>query len=116
MLFAEPLRFIRRLEDTTFRVGEPLTLRVAFTGEQRVSVTWKKDGKFIWASYKYNVKTTDSSCILEVLNSDREEAAGKYTCEISDAQHSDSCHANVTLGNTNLRGACAFYITSMSSY
>lgn len=58
-----------------------------------------KDDKLIWASYQYNVKTTDSSCTLEVLNSDRAESAGKYTCQISNAERSDACHAHVNIGN-----------------
>lgn len=61
-------------------------------------MTWRKDGKLIWASYKYNVKTTNDTCILEVLNSDREEAVGRYTCEVSNAEGSVICHANVKLG------------------
>lgn len=101
LLLTEPARFIRKLENTTFRVGEPLTLRVAFVGSQRMNVSWRKDGRPIWASYQYNVKTTDCSCVLEVLNSDREEARGRYTCEISNAEGSDICHAYVKLGNTN---------------
>lgn len=93
------MRFITKLEDTTFLVGQPLKLVCTFSGSQRVYVTWKKDGKLIWASYQYNVKTTDSSCVLEVLNSDRPEAAGTYTCEISNDAGSDVCHARVSLGN-----------------
>ncbi|KAM4609388.1 titin-like [Polymixia lowei] len=96
----EPVRFIKRLDDTTFVVGQPLKLMCTYTGSQRVYVTWKKDDKPIWASYQYNVKTTDSTCVLEVLNSDRSEAAGKYTCEISNAEGSDTCHAHVKIGNT----------------
>ncbi|MEQ2219931.1 hypothetical protein ILYODFUR_000155 [Ilyodon furcidens] len=93
----EPPRFVNKLEDTYFRLREPLTLKCTYTGSQRIHVTWKKDDKLIWASYKYNVKTTDDTCILEVLNSDQEEAVGQYTCEISNAAGSDVCHANVKL-------------------
>lgn len=98
LLLLEPVRFVKKLEDTTFLVGQPLKLSCSYTGSQRVFVTWKKDDKLIWASYKYNVKTTDSICVLDVLNSDRPEAAGKYTCEISNGVGTDVCHARVSLG------------------
>ena len=99
LLLSEPVRFIKMLEDTTFIVGQPLKLVCTYAGSQRVYVTWKKDNKDIWASYQYNVKTTASTCILEVLNSDRPEAAGTYTCEISNGAGTDVCHARVSLGN-----------------
>lgn len=99
---SEPARFVRKLEDTYFRLREPLILQCSFTGGQTVSVAWRKDGKLIWASYKYNIKTTEDTCILEVLNSDRKEAAGKYSCEISNAEGSDVSHANVKLGTKNV--------------
>lgn len=89
------MRFVKKLEDTPYSLGDPLRLSCTFTGSQRVHVSWTKDDKPIWASYKYNVKTTDSSCVLEVLNSDREEAAGLYSCQISNAQGSDVCDAFV---------------------
>lgn len=63
-----------------------------------------KGGKPIWASYKYNVKTTNFSSTLEVLNSDRSEAAGKYSCEISNSEGTDICHAMVMIGNTTNNG------------
>lgn len=93
------MRFVTKLEDMTFRVGQPLKLQVTYTGSQYVYVSWRKDGKPVWASYKYNIKTTDNSCILEVLNSDREEAAGEYSCEIANASSSAVCHTCVRLGN-----------------
>lgn len=95
LLLSEPARFVKKMEDTYFRLREPLTLKCSYTGSQRVSVTWKKDDQLIWASYKYNVKTTNDTCILEVLNSDREEAAGLYSCQVSNAGGSAVCDAYV---------------------
>ena len=92
------MRFIKKLEDTCFLLGKPLKLVCKYTGSNRVQVTWKKDDKLIWASYQYNVLTTDSTSSLEVLYSDRPAAAGKYSCEISNGVGSDVCHAHVRLG------------------
>lgn len=95
------MRFIKKLEDTTFLVGQPLQLVCTYRGTPRVYATWKKDGKAIWASYQYNVKSTDSWSVLDILNSDRPDAAGSYTCEISNAAGSDVCHARVRLGKVS---------------
>lgn len=95
LLLSEPVRFVKKLEDTSYHLGSPLSLMCTYTGSQRVYVSWMKDDKPIWASYKYNIKTTDSSCILEVLNSDREEAAGIYSCQVSNAESSAICNAYV---------------------
>lgn len=100
LLLSEPVQFVNKLKDIFHELGKPLRLECTYTGSQRVNVTWKKDNKLIWASYLYNVKTTDSSCVLEVLNSDRVAAAGKYSCEISNAESSAICHAHVHIGNT----------------
>lgn len=83
------------LEDTSYRVGDPLRLTCLFSGSRPVHVSWTKDGKPIWASYKYNVTATADSCSLEVLNSDREEAAGFYSCQVSNAGGSSVCDAHV---------------------
>lgn len=101
LLLSEPVRFTRRLKDTTFAVGQLLQLVCTYSGSPRVSVSWTKDGKPIWASYQYNMKTTDSSCVLEILNSDRPTAAGTYACEISNGAGSDVCHARLSLGNVS---------------
>lgn len=95
LLLSEPVRFVKKLEDIAYCVGNPVSLMCTYTGSQRVHVTWTKDGKPIWASYMYNVKTTESSCILEVLNSDSEEAAGLYSCQVSNAGGSAGCNAYV---------------------
>lgn len=66
-----------------------------------VNVTWRKDGKLVWASYQYNVITTDSFCILELLNADRVTASGRYSCEVDNGLGSDRCEAQVSiLGKT----------------
>lgn len=91
---------MKKLRDITCEKGKSLRLEVTFAGTPRVQVTWRKDGKLIWASYQYNVITTDTSCILEVLNSDRMEAAGTYSCEVDNGVGSDRCEGKVLiLGN-----------------
>lgn len=92
---SEPVHFTKMLEDTPYRLGEPLRLTCSFSSSQRVHVSWTKDAKPIWASYKYNVIPTGSSCTLEVLNSDSEEAAGLYSCQVSNAGGSSVCDAYV---------------------
>lgn len=94
---SEPVHFVKKLKDISSEKGKPLRLEVTFAGTPRVNVTWKKDGELIWASYQYNVITTDSSCILEVLNTDRMEAAGRYSCEVDNGVGSDKCEAQVTM-------------------
>lgn len=108
LLLSEPVSFTRKLKDTTFMVGQPLQLVCTYSGSPRVFVSWTKDGKPIWASYQYNVKTTDSSCILEILHSDRPTAAGTYACEISNGAGNDVCHARVSLGKVSNRLPSAF--------
>lgn len=94
---SEPVHFVKKLRDISSEKGKTLRLEVSFAGTPRVNVTWKKDGKLIWASYQYNVITTDTSCILEVLNSDRMEAAGRYSCEVDNGVGSDRCEAQVSI-------------------
>lgn len=96
----EPVHFVKRLTNTFYKIGRPLTLECRFAGSQRIHVSWTKDSKPVWASYKYNVKTTDSSSALQVLNSDSREAVGRYSCEISNSESSAVCHSVVRIGTT----------------
>lgn len=94
---SEPVHFVKKLRDISSEKGKPLRLEVTFAGTPRINVTWKKDGQLIWASYQYNVITTDTSCMLEVLNSDRMEAAGRYSCEVDNGVGSDRCESQVSI-------------------
>lgn len=111
LLLSEPVHFVKKLRDVSCEKGKPLRLEVSFAGTPRVNVTWKKDGRLIWASYLYNVITTDTSCILEVLNSDRMEAAGTYTCELDNGVGNDACEAHVAILGTLLY-THVFYLLS----
>lgn len=42
-------------------------------------LTLYKDGKQLYASYRYNTKVTPNSCVLECLHSSNKEASGKYS-------------------------------------
>ncbi|KAM8858181.1 titin-like [Synchiropus picturatus] len=94
---SEPVHFVKKLRNISLEKGKALRLEVTFAGTPNVNVTWRKDGKFIWASYQYNVITTDTSCILEVLYSDRLEAAGRYSCEVDNGAGSDRCESHVSI-------------------
>lgn len=92
-----------KLRDISSEKGKPLRLEVTFAGTPVVNVSWKKDGNPILASHQYTVISSDTSCILDVLNSDTTEAAGRYCCEVDNGAGSDRCEAQVLLlGNRHM--------------
>ncbi|XP_064875217.1 titin-like [Oncorhynchus nerka] len=97
LFMKEPVQFVKKLKDMSSEKGKPLKLECTYNGTPKIFVTWLKDGKQLYASYQYNVLTTETSCVLEVLNSDSMTASGKYSCEVTNGVGTDICHAQVTL-------------------
>lgn len=92
---SEPACFVKKLTDLHLPMNRLLKLQCSFIGAPKIFVTWYKDGKQVYASYRYNTKVTPNLCILECLHSSSEETSGQYSCEIKNAYGTDICHAQV---------------------
>ena len=91
-------RFEKKLKGVIIPYGQKLRLECTFTGAPKMFVTWYKDGKQIYASYRYNTKVIGNTCVLECLPGCDKDTAGRYSCEVTNDDGSDICHAQVTVG------------------
>lgn len=96
LFFVEPARFVKRLTDMAIPLSQKLRLQCTFIGAPKMFVTWYKDGKQLYASYRYNTRIIENTCILECLHECNNETPGKYSCEVSNSFGTDICHANIT--------------------
>ena len=76
-------------------MSRKLRLECTFTGAPKMFVTWYKDGKQVYGSYRYDTKVAGNTCVLECLHESNKDTTGKYSCEVYNAYGSDVCHAQV---------------------
>ena len=91
----EPARFVKKLQNVAVPMSQKLRLECTFTGAPKMFVTWYKDGKQLYASYRHNTKIVGNACILEALHACKSETSGIYSCEVSNSYGTDICHAEV---------------------
>ncbi|XP_031434343.1 titin-like [Clupea harengus] len=91
-------RFAKTLTSHSLKKGEKLHLKCSFTGAEKMFVTWYKDGKQLYGSYRHNTKLTGNSCVLEGLHESNRDTTGRYSCEISNSYGRDICHAQINFG------------------
>lgn len=83
------------MQDVAVAMSEKLRLECTFTGAPKMFVTWYKDGKQLYASYRHNTKVIGNKCILEALHHCNKDTAGIYSCEVSNSYGNSICHAVV---------------------
>lgn len=91
----EPPIFVKKLSDHCVEPGKSIILESRYTGSLPISVTWKKNGVTLSQSEKCSITTTERSCILEILNSTKDDQ-GEYTCLVENEAGEDVCEALVT--------------------
>lgn len=97
VLFAsEPARFVKKLKNVHITLSQYLRLECEFKGAE-MFVTWYKDGKQLYASYRHNTIVAANKCILECLHDTKLDTAGRYSCEVSNAFGTDICHCDVAV-------------------
>ena len=80
--------------------GEPLNLRILYTGNPIPDVTWTKDGKVLQPSDRIIVGCDDKKINLEINPSDFKDS-GQYACEVKNPLGSDKTSAEVTIRRIN---------------
>ena len=104
LFFLEPARFVTKLKDISIPMRQKLKLECTFKGAPKMFVTWYKNGKQLYASYRYNTKVTGDSCTVECLHECNKDTPGTYACEVSNSYGTEFCYANVSVitGQSNV--------------
>lgn len=92
----EPAVFQKKLKDSIVILGKSVCLDCIYSGTPEIKVHWKKNGLDIVQSEKHIITTTETSCILEILNTIRDDGA-TYMCEVENDAGTDTCHAEVNI-------------------
>lgn len=97
LFLLEPARFVTKLKNISIPMRQKLHLQCTFKGAPKMFVTWYKDGKQLYASYRYNTKVTGNTCSIDCLYECNKDTPGVYACEVSNAYGTEICYANVSV-------------------
>ena len=97
LFLSEPARFVTKLKDISIPMRQKLRLECTFKGAPKMFVTWYKNGKQLYASYRYNTKVTGDSCTVECLHECNKDTPGTYACEVSNSYGTEICYANISV-------------------
>ncbi len=94
---AEPLSFVKKVENTTAVLGSAVKLQATLKGSAPITVQWFKDSEIV-RDDDPNITTTfeNNLAILAIANVAIEHG-GKYTCQAENEAGKQKCEAAVSV-------------------